>query len=237
MTRLDDKINEINDLLLGRAQLAHDNVQKYKSYKGSHDLERAVRTFDRTNNYIHNFNIVTENLPAYFIMSIERIKVQPSSVVNKLRRHFNKSVRKSFFESLDNKSDRAALKAMRLNHEQIEVLCKAVDMPVDHQGRRLNITVDHILDLTYCGTNELENMSAIPLHINNLFNYFSDFQVKSLKMNEVIMLKPAHDTFGNTPKVPFFPEGFQEQNDNRSNVWRRIDRHFGGTYNAPVLKY
>lgn len=160
---------------------------------------------------IRNFNEIVENLPDS--MNLEIVSNRQVSGREKWAQKwkYKGKVRPAFLKQAANDPETVeTLRRMGLSDQHIQQMKQGLQ-PTAKDGRPMNLTVDHVRELTLGGTNSLDNLRLVPEYINALRNnlIISQIQAPDLQMDRLVSITLPADAQGNIPLAPYFPMGYQ----------------------------
>jgi hypothetical protein len=164
-----------------------------------------MRAINLARNDFKTFTDITTKLPYNFeFICFESIFVT-SSKKREIRADFEKARKKAFLKLLECDPDVARqLLDMGLNPQQIDSFYNGKPI-FDINGKPIAITVDHIHDINFGGTNDPRNLCVIPDDVNTLKEQFVRIQQRVNPDEKRKVTFAPRDGI----KVPFINGGFK----------------------------
>jgi hypothetical protein len=144
---------------------------------------------------------VTTDLPPSLKKVSKTYQRAKPADVKVTRAHFSKDAKPAFLQYLA-QHHIEQLYAMGLNDTAINYMHNG-EMPRNHPGEQLDVSIDHITSLHFGGTNDFENLMLIPSRINAMKDKLENAQIEK-DTGTIETIIPANDS-----KVPFIDGGFQ----------------------------
>ena len=149
---------------------------------------------------------------AHLPASLELVRIDyvlaTSDDVRSKRGTFNREVRSAFLCHVG-VHHAADLTAMGLNDTAIETMREYGEYPQNTRGERLNVSIDHIRSLNFGGTNDFDNLTLLPKHLNALKDTLENLQFQKGDVEGRLVTIMPRLIEGHYPKVPYIEGGFQ----------------------------
>ncbi len=204
----------VEQTLEGSIDRMEARLQELAAARGKPNGSQRHKDIRRLTRNISNFRAVTERVQNSNELTLGVLPYEPSDreTVRKLRKEF-KSAKKGIFRELA-QIWAQSFKKMGLTWDEISYMQSYGNVPVfgklnQSESFALDISLEHDRPIAWGGTNDKDNLLAIPKYLNQLRSTYIHWQIYGRNTETVLTIEFRDKT----SKVPYIPGGFREEND------------------------
>ncbi len=213
-------LNYSREHLLKKPDLPQTNEDRAKR----RELKKRLKKVEIS---LHRFNQIIDHLPDELDLVSVPLETIRGRERRKQKRDHKEKFRPAFFKHVANDSDGITqLKQMELTDQHIDQLRKG-QKPKHTNGHEIDVTVDHIQELSLGGSTEFDNLCLVPRYINELKNFLfiAQAQCRDVQFDNILVVTFKKNTEGKVPLCPSFPDGFRQESN---AILSRIGHYMGG---------
>ncbi len=220
---IDKTANRIKDFLVSEITDLAAKLDTAFSNDNKKEGSKILRKLQGRRDSLLIVEGITHNLPDSLEFFYYRPVAAEDSRRITLREEFDTKVRWGFLKAaFKDKATQKNLMEMGLSRGQINLLAQRNRIPQISRGVGYDLTVDHIQEISWGGTNDISNLCIMPSYLNVYKGRFAHIQTRA-GLEEILGFRPKNQN-GRPTIVPVIPGGFREKTEDDDILRQRMEK-------------